>query len=247
MAEASELWDNPDSGLKEGPFDGVIYKAEFAQGQSGRWSLQLEILADDEDVVKVALGVGNDWASYDGGETIQGPSSRKKFSDRSGMWRWISAANQAGAVGELKRRDVEDFHGKGPLTAAIWHGLKFTFDQVKEPGDRPNAEGVWVAVEGGIPAIRPVKFIPETENTEVPKAAKPAKSAKPTSTASNGANGLSEDQEQHLVDIAQIASNYNDFSERVMEGVHGWDAGVKREVFLKMADESWYEGLKAKA
>jgi hypothetical protein len=247
----SELWDSPDSGLKE-DFTGTIFEAEWVQGQRGGYSLQLKILADDEEVVQVNLGAGKDWVSYDGGESVKGPGPRAKFNERSGMWRWISAAVKAGAGDELKRRDRERFNGKGPLYAAVWLGLRFHFDVVKEPGDRPDEKGEWKPVEGGIPAIRPVKYLgsgeeseketPKVETQKLTRTKRPA----PTTTPSNGAD-ISENDLEILKGLATRHNDYGQFADAVMETEDS--AGVvfakNRNVMMRLSREEWFEELRS--
>jgi hypothetical protein len=68
------------SGLKD-DFDGVIVDAWAeldTQNAGNRTNAWLKILADDGEEVSNRYGLGSDWASYDGGETIEHPKGARE-------------------------------------------------------------------------------------------------------------------------------------------------------------------------
>ena len=136
------------SNLKE-DFTGVIRDAQFVKSDRGdNWQLRVWIDADDGDEVEQGYGVGGDWASYDGGQTIEHPKGeRTKINNQTSYAGWITAAVKSGAEEELRGRN-RDLNNQGYRAAALWTGLRFHFDVVEVPGRTrlkvKNAEGVEV-------------------------------------------------------------------------------------------------------
>ena len=235
----------PDTGLKE-DFDGEIYEAEWVQGQSGRWSLQVKILADDEEEVKVILGAGKDWKSVDGGESVVGPSARARFHRNTGYWRWIEAAMDVGAREEMVKRNKE-YDGAGPRFGKYWRFMRFHFDVVAVPSGKQDALGNWQDNdENGKPYTRdvilPMRYLglsgPEEE---APKAApQPSTSpARTRSTSSKAATGLTPEVEGELRAMAKSAGSYEDWAEVAFEKFH-----ENKDVLKKLGSEEYYEYLK---
>jgi len=230
----------PDTGLKEN-FDGTITDATWAQSDLGAgFGLALTIDADDGDLAFVRLGAGRDWISVDGGVTLVNETNRNaRFNERSGYWRWIAAAMKAGANTDLQQRSKERFNGEGPLHAEFWVGYRFHFDVVNEPGRRPDEQGNWHDVEGGIPAIRPVKYLGR-ESAQSP--------SQPTTTATNGNDSdISETDMINLKVLAKQHDDYGKFADAVMETVseNGEPFFKVRNVMTAIARKEFYETLRA--
>lgn len=247
MADLPRQW-SPDTGIKEN-FDGVIYAGEWVQNpEKGTWTGVLNIIADDDDEVKVFLNLGpstKDWKSVDGGESIVGAHARQTFHKQSTAWQWIERALAAGATDELLKRDEAHYGGKGPFHMAIWHGLKFHFDVVEEDGRVQDDDGNWK--KGKVPQLRPIKYLGngEEEAKAAPKpAAKP--SAKAAHPAGNG-SGISEADLDILRGIAAQHDTRDTFSDAVIETADSnGDPFIKNKAVIKaMSADGWFESLKA--
>lgn len=247
----NDFW-SPDPGLKD-DFDGVVYGGEWIQGTTGTWSAVLNIIADDEDDVKVFLNLGpssKDWKSVDGGESIVGAHPRQKLHERSAMWQWIKAAMAAGARDELFRRDQEDFGGKGPFHIAIWNGLEFHYDVVEEDGRVRNDAGDWVA--GKVKVLRPTKYLGNGEEAKpAPKARTSSRTApsstSPANTSATNGHGISEADLHILRELAGRHPDRGAFADAVLETPDSsGNPFIKNTNVIKaMSREDWYEELKA--
>lgn len=121
-----------DKGIKE-DYDGVVKDAFFQVGEQGRTNLVLMVAADDGEEVEARYSIGADWASFDGGETIEHPSRTKIRAD-SQLAVLVERAMVAGAEHVIRQRSAE-FGGKGQKTAKLWPGLKFHWDVDAKPYD----------------------------------------------------------------------------------------------------------------
>lgn len=113
-----------DKGLKD-DYEGVITDAWFGvpENAQGRVHLYLKKLADDGEEVEDRYPVGTDWASFDGGKTVEHPS-KTKLRDDSGAATLTTKAFECGAEDVLRERSAALDHS-GPKAAALWPGLKF--------------------------------------------------------------------------------------------------------------------------
>jgi len=125
-----------DKGMKE-DYDGTIREAYFQAADFGT-SLILMINADDGVEVESRYSVGTDWASFDGGETVEHPSKQKIRAD-SQLATLVDRAMMAGAESVIRERS----EGHGQKTAKLWPGLKFhwqTFGKPYSVKDRETGE-----------------------------------------------------------------------------------------------------------
>jgi hypothetical protein len=119
-----------DKGVKD-DYDGVIVDAHFSASQQGDINLVLKKKADDGDEVEDFYRVGTDWASFDGGETVEHPSKSKVRAD-SQLAVLVDRAMLSGAEAVIRDRSAENGR-KGQRTARLWPGLKFHWDVEEKP------------------------------------------------------------------------------------------------------------------
>ncbi len=226
------LLDGPDTGLKE-DYTGTITSALFVQNTTGsnpNYSLQLVIAADDGDEPIIKLGCGKNWTSYDGGETIQGASSTQRFNHNTSYWRFITAANKAGAAEEMeKRNQAYDLHG--PSHANFWVGMRFHFDvEIDMNAQTQDETGKWVKVEGGRPYATVTKYLGCDESTP---------------SGQTSLDGLADIGQ--LTELAKNSDTHQAFMTAVSaaRGIDNEPLIRNREIVVKIADEKWYEDLKA--
>ena len=113
-----------DRGVKD-DYVGTIVDAYFkaSEAQPDDLNLVLKKAADDGDVVEDFYRVGTDWASFDGGETVEHPTKQRLRAD-SQVATLVTAAMECG--GETIMRERSSMAGSlGPRTAKLWPGLKF--------------------------------------------------------------------------------------------------------------------------
>jgi hypothetical protein len=259
----SSEWDpfKGDSGLKD-DYDGTVTTAEFVQGQRGGYSLELTIADEDQDETTIRLGVGSGWVSLDGGETVENEGSGKaRFNERTGYQRFIGAAMKSGGAEVLRQRSNDEYAGRGPMHAALWNGLQFHFDVVHVPGQRPNGEGVWEDVEGGIPTVLPTKYLGEGAPQQVSSAgvgdaktgrastkANPSATQTNSGTAGTSASGSLDIHPKVLEEMTSLAHtlDYGSWVDQVMmmKDDGGTPLAKNRPLMIKLGDESWYEELR---
>jgi hypothetical protein len=263
---SGDNWDpfKPGTGLKD-DYDGTVKEAEFVQTQQGSWALNLTIEAEDGDSPELRLGVGgkaSGWTSFDGGETIENEGkARATFNERTGYARFIGAAMKSGAEDVLRSRSTELYGGRGPMNAGLWVGLAFHFEVVHVPSQRPDEEGTWKDVEGGIPTVLPVKYLGDsvpqpgksagTGDVKTGRAStkgNPGSSQSTQSSLTNSESGLPAIHHQDLIILHQLANDldYGSFVDQVMtlKDQGGVSMTRNKAVMAKLGDESWYEELK---
>lgn len=232
-------WDifSGDTGLFEG--DATITSALFVQNEDSSWSAQVVIEGDDgtEDVRKLSLGGKSGFASYDGGETIQGPRADSKFHVKSGYQQFITRCLKAGGEEEMRTRSNRLYDGKGPLYAAFWTGLRFRFEVVNDlTAQRKNDEtGKWESYmdeDGNVvgkPMSVPVEYLGVKEVG-----------------GSNQASLMDAADEVKLQIAATESDTYAEFAQKVMEltDAEGKPMAKNRTVMAKLADQKWFEELK---
>jgi len=157
-----------DKGIKE-DYDGVVKEAYFQAGDMGRTSLVLMVMADDGEEVEARYSVGSDWASFDGGETVEHPSKSKIRAD-SQLATLVEKAMLSGAEHVIRQRA----EGKGQKTAKLWPGLKFHWEVEAKPysfQDRQSGE----ERSGTSYKSYPTRFLGESsvEAVAAPAAAEP--------------------------------------------------------------------------
>lgn len=239
----------PDTGLKD-DFDGTVITEEFKQSDYGNYGLVLTVEADDGEVIELRpLGCGKDWKSVDGGESVEGPSAKSTFHVNTGMSDWISFAMKAGAEEELRRRSKDEFSGRGPMHAGLWHIMRFHFDVVEQKANRQNRETKeWEEVTVNV--VRPTKYLGTA--TEVKSSGTPSPSTASTSSVSqtafhsNGANTTI-----HPTDLAtlQTLAQQHPFTKWVdkammLKGVDGELLLRNNAVKAMLSSEEQYNSLR---
>lgn len=241
-----------DTGLKEN-FDGTITSPEFTQSQRGNWGLHFTIAADDGEEVERTYSVGGadkGWTSYDGGETIEGPSAKARFHVRSSIQKFIDDCMTAGAGDALRERSKTQFNSRGPFHAALWNGLRFHWDVVQRTEPSRTESGEWVDKETDV--MVPVKFLGVAGGVQ--QSPQPAAQAAPTGdsqaasqaavAASNGAD-IHEMDLKMLKGLAKSANDHGNFADLVMEAAdHAGEPFIKNKaVMKKIGQEDFYNGL----
>ena len=229
-----------DTGLKD-DYDGTIDSALFVQSDQGSWQLQLVIKADDgeEPVIKLGIGAKSGFTSYDGGESVQGPSTESRFNSSTGYFKFLNAAMRCGAAEELKTRSARLYDDHGPMHANSWVGLRFHFDVIYDlNANRPNDEtGKWEKIKDeqgnvvGAPVITPTKYLGVAE-----------------SLPANGQGSLMDNADlEKLTTAAQSSESYSQFAMMVMELIDadGNPMAKNKTVMSRLADQTWYEGLRS--
>ena len=215
-----------DSGLKD-DFDAVVVGALFSPGEYGT-TLTLNLRADDGDEVDAMYRCGPDWATFDGGQTIEHPSKKLKLNARSQLAVLTRHAMTAGAEDVIKKRSAAN--GKiGPRGAVIWPGLKFHWTVVETAFDIPNQKNDdGSPVKGTSVKQYPATFLGEVEVSEGE-----------TSTGSSTPGEIPEAALKVMTELAQK----HEFKEWV-------DMCLQQEecrdnvVVMKLSDESFYNSLR---
>jgi hypothetical protein len=223
----------PDTGLKE-DFDGVIESALFVQNDSAAWQLQLVIKADDGDEItpKYNLGAKSGVVSYDGGETVSPPRPNFKFNNNVSYWKFMQQCFEAGAGDVLRERSEGLYDNQGPFHANLWKGLRFHYDVIMDTTARepdPDKEGSWRAVPGGRAVMIPTKYLG-------------------SSVTVNAQPSLMDAADEEAVKVAaRMSDSWKDFAETVSQitDANGQPLAKNRAVMAQLADQSWYESLKA--
>lgn len=242
-----------DIGLKD-DYDGMVSSGEFEQSQRGNWGCKVTVQADDGEAPEIVLGLGKDWVSYDGGQTVEGPTPKSRFNERSGWAKFLASAMTAGAKDELYKRSAT-YDNRGPMHASLLNGMRFHFDVIHEPGQRPGDDGVWKDVEGGIPVVRPTKYLGlangAPSNTAPVSTPQPVQAAQPATTSpetTNGAthNDIHPDDLRTLKISAATSDNHESFADTVMglKKTDGTPMLKDKSIMTQLASREWYESLK---
>lgn len=120
-----------DKGVKD-DYVGTVVDAFFKASEQNPDDINLVLkkAADDGDVVEDFYRVGTDWASFDGGETVEHPTKSRLRAD-SQVATLVTMAMECGA--ETVMRERSSAAGSlGPRTAALWPGLKFHWRVVEK-------------------------------------------------------------------------------------------------------------------
>ena len=226
-----------DKGVKD-DFDGVVKDAFFQVGEQGDTNLVLVKVADDGDEVEDRYRIGTDWASFDGGETVEHPSKTKIRAD-SQVAILVERAMMSGAEDEIRQRSAEN-GGKGQRTSKLWPGLRFHWDVDAKPYKFKNREGE--EVEGTSYKSYPSKYLGVGE---IPTG-DGSGSASGSSTVSTGqSTGSGSGDPQMPADIMarlKVLAQSKSFPEWVDEALTiDW---VRDNMLSALGDESYYNSLK---
>lgn len=253
-----------ETGFKS-DYDGVIEDAWFATSEKGGDNIMFfaSIKADDGEEVENRYSCGGDWATYDGGETVEHPKgSRKGFNSQTKYAGLLAAAMTCeGAEGVLRERSMsgpktDDGIPLGPRSAALWKGTKWHWIAVEKDYDFPDKEKPGERVTGKSITVKPTAFLGvvgdaaaggTATSTGVPAASStpgvPAASSTPAATAPSAASTteVPADLLGPLTAAAKAAPDFNSFIDAAME-----ISGVPEngDVMGKVADEAFYASLK---
>jgi hypothetical protein len=113
-----------DKGVKD-DYVGTIVDAFFKGSEQNPDDISLVLVkkAEDGDEPEDYYRVGQDWASFDGGETVEHPSKSKVRAD-SQVALLTERAMASGAEDIIRQRSAEN-GSKGYKTAKLWPGLIF--------------------------------------------------------------------------------------------------------------------------
>lgn len=151
----------PGSGLKD-DWDGTIREVVFEkQENSTNFAAHVVSDADDGEEVETFAGLGGDWASYDGGATVEHPKGATRSFHANTMWskllvRMFDAvvAVEGAEDNEMQKRD-RAHEGRGAQIGETFAGLRFHWEvmTVKEnrPEDLKDAEGKPITGDDGKP------------------------------------------------------------------------------------------------
>ena len=192
----------PESNFKE-DWDGTIREVTFEKQEgSQNYAAHLVMDADDGDEVEMFCGLGGDWATYDGGSSVEHPKGATKRFHQSTHWsrllaRMVECCYEAeGEDNVMIVRDRER-GGRGAQMGESFAGLRFHWDVEKgmerRPVEQKDAEGKTIMGENGRPVVTwtdqevermwPQKYLGIAG--EAPKATAPSSS--PTTTTSESA------------------------------------------------------------
>lgn len=163
-----------------------------------------------------------------------GATEKQRFHERSSIQQFINAALKAGAEDELRERSAKLFNRRGPMFAALWLGLRFHWDVVKEATQRQNqVTKEWEDAEVSI--LRPTRYLGKATSTSTPT---------PLAPASNG-----EISETDMTDLRLLAMNHEewgDFCDSVMKATDTTGTPyVKNPAIRKnLSKKDWYESLR---
>lgn len=139
-------WDTDLSGFTD--YEGVIVDAWAAFGEQGtNMNANMKFQTSDPDNPEWTekYGMGADWNSYDGGESVENKKS-VRFKDNSGYGQFINAACDLIAVdekgepltGQARFEAITDVLGDSPRVMSVWVGTSW-FMEARE-GSFENRE-----------------------------------------------------------------------------------------------------------
>lgn len=215
-----------DKGIRD-DYDGVVYEAYFQAGDRGT-NLVLMVVADDDgEQVEARYSVGQDWASFDGGETVEHPSKSKVRAD-SQLATLVERAMQAGAEDIIRERSIANGR-KGQRTAALWPGLKFHWNVEAKPYDFKDRE-TGEDVKGVSYKSYPSKFLGVEELVDSP-------------VDNNGASSQQTEMPPDIMARLKVLAQSKPFAEWVDEALTiDW---VRDNLLSALSDESFYNSLKS--
>lgn len=242
----------PGTGLKD-DFDGTIVDEVFTPDpQSGNWKVTLMTVDDAGEEWPVNYWLGNEWESFDGGETVKHPKGeRQLFSNQSQYSDFIVHAMEAGARDVMYAR-LKD--GMGPRVAANWHGMKFHWDVLDRPARRPktDAEGNPVMGANGrqewenttTTRLLPTKYLGIEGQEKLDVAAGTAAPA-PSTTTTDPLAGIAPRMVGTIVQAAK-ANSYAGFLDTMLDLCDEDNVPImeRPEISQAAASEDWYMSLK---
>lgn len=249
-----------ESGLKD-DYDGVIEDAWF--GTNDKYGdtvlLHLALRADDGDEVENRYPCGPDWATYDGGATVEHPKGgAKMFNVNTRVMSLIKAMMATEAESVLRERSkagpVQNDERKGdlpagPKAASLYKGLRFHWNAHKEmKGYKDKETGEWKDQE--VTIVLPTAFLGVEDGSDAAGGATGSTSTAASPSASTPAPAAATPPPSNsnpvliaaLKQVAKTAPDYNAFVDGAME-VEGVMAD--NDLMGKVADEAFYQSLRA--
>lgn len=236
-----------------GLFSGIGTVAEewFAVGEGGgNTNLYLKLVGPDGEEGEPRYGTGSDWASFDGGETVehpQGGEKNRRYHQNTAIAQLFRAAFEAGAEEVLRKRSA-NLGGKGPSTAKLWHGLRFRWEVKTERismKDRQTGE----QIERDISRVLPVEFLGEGDapvipiqgqSQDQPEAAQTQPAAAPAQDNGDPLSGLSVEDTAKAKVLAKTLP-YHEWVDKIMELPN---AVASDSLMAALGDEALYTTLK---
>lgn len=157
-----------ETGLKD-DYDADIIDAWFGTTENAGNTLFLFVkqLASDGEEVERRYSCGEDWQTFDGGQTAEHPK-KQFFNTNSNLGLLIARAFSVGAEDELRKRSNE-LGGVGPRSAKLWIGFSFHWGVESEDiklKDRDTGQMVERTVNRVLPtAFLGVKNVAQTSTT----------------------------------------------------------------------------------
>lgn len=220
-----------DKGVKD-DYDGLVTDAYFQAGDNSETNLVLKKLADDGDEVEDYYRVGADWASFDGGETVEHPTKTKIRADSQIAILVERAMALKGAEAVIRARSSAN-GSKGQRTAKLWPGLKFHWTVFEKPYKFKNRAGE--DVEGTSFKSYPSAFLGEGA---LPEGGVSTRQESMSTGSATGSPQVPADTMARLKVLAQSKP----FAEWVDEALTiDW---VRDNLLSALGDESFYNSLK---
>ena len=233
----------PGTGLKD-DFDGYISDANFTTDpQTGRCTLILMFMCDDGEEYPVRYGIGSEWDTYDGGETVQHPKGeRQLFNNSTAYSDFMVHAMESGAKEAMYSRLKA---GLGPRAAANWKGFRFHMEVLDRPSrTRDQETNEWK--DAIIQRTLPTKFygIEGQERLDINAAAGTAAAA--PSATTDPLSVLDTVTRAKVVRAAKESDRYETFIDVVLGLCDQADVPIMENAVIgqAVADEEWYNTLR---
>lgn len=188
-------WDTDLSGFTD--YEGVITDAWAAYGEQGtNLNANFKFSTSDPDNPEWSerYGMGADWASFDGGETVENKKAAR-FKDNSGYGQWINAACDLIAVddrgnkleGVAKLKKIQEVLGASPKVMKVWVGTSW-FMEAREGSFQNRETGETVKFAKNYPT----KYLGRVDVTNsTPSASQPVMESQTSTTSPTTTNGSS--------------------------------------------------------
>lgn len=232
------------TGLKD-DYDGTVTDAFFGKPQSGgdRLMLFMKITAEDGDEVENRYGIGNGWATYDGGKTVE-HASDKYFNNRTAWAEFYTAAIKCGAK-EAMGKSSANLDRRGPRDARLFVGFRFHFNVHTETMMLPQRDeaGQPVRDERGQVVTNPVdvnRVLPTSflglANDGPKESSKASRTSGADSRSSTNGSALAA-----KVKVLAKTKPFNEWVDAVMDLPGAMDDD---ELVAKLGDEDYYASLR---
>ncbi len=237
----------PGTGLKD-DFDATIIRGQFVPDpQSTRVTLKLWLDCDDGEEYELRLGLGNDWDTFDGGDSVKHPKGdRQLFHHNTQYSDFIVHAMNAGAQDAMFAHN-KNYNDMGPRFAAFWVGFRFHFNVLQRPSskrsEKVNEDGTkevtWEDIEVG--RVLPTKYLGIAGDVVVGTDA----AAPSAPTNSDPLAVLDQISQGKVRAAAKSAADYGAFIDLMLALTDNNDVPIMDydDVQRAVADESWYAAL----